>query len=151
MTSPATATATSSLTSGDADPTLRQAYEIFNNRDFGALARYYTDDASLTVMPTGETLRGAAGVEQFMRGWLAAFSDGHIEISTLAQSGDTAVCEFRGIGTHTGPFVTPMGTLQPTGRAVNVPFCDVITSRDGRIASVRTYFDTASFARQLGA
>lgn len=150
MTSPATTAPTTPYTPAGVDPVVRRAYEIFNARDFAAIPTVYADDAEITVVPTGQTLRGAAGVESFMRGWLAAFGDARAEIDLLAQAGDVAVCEFHGVGTHTGPFATPMGELPATGRRVNVPFCDVIRVRDGRVAAIRTYFDAATFVGQLG-
>ncbi|AHG89193.1 protein of unknown function DUF1486 [Gemmatirosa kalamazoonensis] len=149
MSSTATQAPSALYATADVDATVSELYTVFNRRDFGALQRLVPDDATLTIMPTGETVRGAAGVEQFMRGWVDAFSDGHIEIDTLAQGGDIVVCEFHGIGTHSGTLRTPVGDIAATGRPVNVPFCDVIQLRDGRIAAMRTYFDAATFARQL--
>jgi ketosteroid isomerase-like protein len=131
------------------DPVVRTAYEIFNTRDFAAIARVYHPDGELVNVATGQVFRGPAGVEEFLRGWIAAFGDAHIEIGTLVQAGDVAVCEFRGMGTHTGVLHTPAGDVPPTGRSVDVPFCDVIRVRDGRITSTRTYFDTGTFGRQL--
>ena len=131
------------------DPVVRASYEIFNARDFASLARLCHEDAELVNVATGEVFRGPAGVEAFMRGWIAAFGDGHIEVDLLTQAGDVAVCEFRGIGTHTGVLHTPMGDVAPTERTVHVPFCDVVRLRGDRIASIRTYFDSATFARQL--
>lgn len=138
------------LSAAAVDPILGRPYEIFNARDFTAIPSCFADDAVIAIMPTDETLHGHAGAEAFMQGWATAFPDSRVEIGTLLQSGDTGVCEFVGVGTHTGPFQTPMGTIPPTGRGVRVPFCDVITMRDGKIAMMRTYFDSATFARQLG-
>jgi steroid delta-isomerase-like uncharacterized protein len=149
MTSPTTQTTPTAFTNTTAEPVVQAAYRVFNGRDFGALESLCAPDAVLTNVATGEQYHGAAGVKAFMLGWLGPFPDGHIEIETLAQSGDVAVCEFRGIGTHTGTLHTPMGDIPATGRTVDVPFCDVIRVRDGRIVSIRTYFDSATFAAQL--
>jgi steroid delta-isomerase-like uncharacterized protein len=149
MSSPTTQTAPTAYTSNSADPVVQAAYRVFNARDFGALDSLCSDDTVLTNVATGQEYRGAAGVKEFMLGWLGPFPDGHIEIDTLAQAGDVAVCEFRGIGTHTGTLHTPMGDIPATGRGVNVAFCDVVRVRDGRITSIRTYFDSATFAAQL--
>ena len=146
-----TATQPTPYTSATVGPVVRAAYEVFNARDFASLARLCHEDSELVNVATGQVFRGPAGVEAFMRGWIAAFPDGHIEIDLLTQAGDVAVCEFRGIGTQTGVLATPMGDIAPTGRTVHVPFCDVIRLRGDRIASIRTYFDSATFARQLNA
>ena len=148
MTSPTTQPSPSAYTPA-VDPVVRDAYTVFNTRDWAALATLFSGDAVLTNVATGEQFHGPAGVERFMTSWLVAFPDGHIEIETLAQAGDVAVCEFRGVGTHAGTFRTPTGDIPATGRGVNVPFCDVVRLRDGKIVSIRTYFDTATFGAQL--
>jgi steroid delta-isomerase-like uncharacterized protein len=131
-------------------PTVKAAYDLFNRRDFASLSTYYAANATITAVPTGQTFVGPAGVEQFLRGWIDAFGDAKVEIALLRQSGDTAICEFRGKGTHTGTFRTPMGDVPATGKKIDVPFCDVVTVKDDKIVAIHTYFDTATFAKQLG-
>ena len=149
-TQPTTRPTSTSYTPPGVDSIARSAYAAFNARDWATLPSVFAQEIEMTVVPTGETLRGVAGVEQYMRGWIAAFGDARVEIDTLVQSGDVVVCEFRGVGTHTGPFRTPAGDIPATGRRVTISFCDVMRIGDGRIVSTRTYFDAASFARQLG-
>lgn len=53
--------------------------------------------------------------------------------------------------THTGVFVTPLGDVAPTGKAVVPDACDVVrVGDDGRITSWHSYFDQASLMAQLG-
>jgi ketosteroid isomerase-like protein len=134
----------------DVSPIVHGAYDAFNRRDFGALPALYSAQAELVNMASGETLHGVSGAEQFMRGWIDAFPDAQAEIVSLHQVGDMSFCEFRGKGTHSGTFRTPMGDIPATGRSVDVAFCDVITLDGDRIASIRTYFDAGTFAKQLG-
>jgi ketosteroid isomerase-like protein len=53
-------------------------------------------------------------------------------------------------GTHTGTFRTAQGDIPATGRPVVIESVDVITLRDGKIASWHTYFDQMAFLAQLG-
>lgn len=66
-------------------------------------------------------------------------------------AGETGVTtEFRGRGTHTGPLVGPMGEIPPTRRQVDIPFCDVVQIKDGKIVSIHLYYDVATMMGQLG-
>jgi predicted ester cyclase len=63
----------------------------------------------------------------------------------------TAVVEFWGRGTHTGPLETPKGTIPPTGRRVEWQLCFVYDVHHGKVHHVREYFDAATLMAQLGA
>ena len=61
----------------------------------------------------------------------------------------TAIVSFNDrtlLATHQGEL---MG-IAPTGRRVEVPVCNVIEVRDGKIYAEREYFDTAHLMQQLG-
>ena len=49
-----------------------------------------------------------------------------------------------------GPLVGPQGEIPPTGKSVDVAFCDVYQFKDGKFTSLRSYFDTATLMGQLG-
>jgi steroid delta-isomerase-like uncharacterized protein len=138
------------MTATTNDSLVRSLYTIFNERAFDRIGENITDDFSMTNVATGETFQGAAGIRQFMQGWIDAFPEARAELSNVVIGDDGACVEFRGLGTHTGTFRTPMGDIAPTGKSVDIPFCDVHRIRDGKIAESRTYFDTGAVMRQLG-
>lgn len=125
-------------------------YAAFNRRDLAAMEALLADDAVLEVPGTGERHEGRDAVMASERGWLTAFPDGRIDIEEISGGGDTVVVEFTGRGTHTGPLQTPEGEIPATGRRGTLRFCDVMTVRDGRIRSVREYFDSLAMLTQLG-
>jgi steroid delta-isomerase-like uncharacterized protein len=129
---------------------IQSLYSIFNDRAFDRIGANVTDDYHMTNVATGEAYQGADGIRQFMEGWIGGFPDARVEISNVVLSDDGASVEFRGTGTHTETFHTPMGDIPPTGKTVDIPFCDVHRIRDGKIAESRTYFDTGTVMRQLG-
>lgn len=61
------------------------------------------------------------------------------------------VVAFRLRGTHTGPVTTPMGTVAPTGRPVDVRVIDVLTLTDGRISGIVMVADELTLLHGLGA
>lgn len=89
----------------------------------------------------GEHLRGYVG------GLWSAFPDLTFEVVSYADTGpDTAAAQWIMRGTNSGS----MRGLPPTGRPVELRGADFFTFRDGHIASVTGYFDTAGTPRQLG-
>jgi steroid delta-isomerase-like uncharacterized protein len=128
----------------------RLGYDAWNSRDFDRGASLFADDAEILNIPLGTAFRGKDGYLQFVRGWAAAFSDGKIDIDNIVV-GDTAFAvEFTARGTHDGALKTPAGDLPPTGKKVELRFCDVGTIHNGKIISIRSYFDSATLMRQLG-
>jgi len=128
----------------------RSLYEAFNERDFDSLADYVTPDAKITIVGSGDIYDGAEGARRYNVMWAEGFPDGQITIDNVVAAGDDVVIEFTGRGTHTGTLATPVGSIPATGRAVTLQLCDVLRIRDGKVASQRTYFDSASLMSQLG-
>ena len=142
------ATATTTARAADV---ARQHYELYNARDLDrATATLIAADTEWVNVPTGETFRGPEGYRRFIQGWSRAFPGSRVENLRIAGSDDVIVAEFRGRGSHTGPLITPAGVLPPTGRMMDMPFCEVMEVRDGKIRRARLYFDSATLMRQLG-
>lgn len=138
------------MTPGDNAALVRSIYEAFNRRDLDRLATLVTDDFMLVDIPTGMTFHGPSGFLQWLAGFTTALPDGHVEVTNLVATEEYVATEHTGRGTHQGPLQTPAGTIPPTGRAVAVPFAEVFQLRDGRVAGLRAYWDTATMLRQLG-
>jgi steroid delta-isomerase-like uncharacterized protein len=128
----------------------RAFYESWNERDFDRGAELVAEDGVQTIVGSGERFEGPDGFRRFSRMWADAFPDGRVEIESLIEAGDRVVVEFVGRGTHTGPLVSPMGEIPPTGRTVELRLCDVYEFRNGKMQAQRSYFDTASLMQQLG-
>ena len=128
----------------------RKIYDAWNARDFDFGPEHTTDDAVIEMMGAGHTFKGPDGSRQFAQAWAAAVPDGRVTIDRLIDGGERVVVEFTGRGTHTGPMVTPNGTIEPTGRSLELKFCDVLEFRDGRIVGQHSYLDSASMLAQMG-
>ena len=98
----------------------------------------------------GWDVRGIEASKELVRGYMDALPDLRHEIVNVVEAGNQIAVELRITGTHTGPLVTPEGVVGPTGRSLDLRSCDMITVREGRIASWRAYFDQLSFLGQLG-
>lgn len=129
--------------------TAKTLYDAWNGRDFDQLAELMTD-GEIVFAGSGQRFEGADGARAFARMWADAFPDGRIAIDNVIEAGDHVVVEFTGTGTQTGTLASQAGDIPATGRSVTLKFCDVFDFREGKIASVRTYFDSAALLTQLG-
>lgn len=127
-----------------------QLYRYFNQRDLEAAAALVSDSFEYVDVPFGTRHVGKAGLKEEFQGWLNAFPDGNIQVTRIISAGDFCVAEFVGRGTQTGVLETPGVDLLPTGRKVEVPFCEVWEARNGLLQSCRSYFDAATMLSQLG-
>ena len=128
----------------------RKNYETFNNRDFDGAVAQAAEIIELLNVPLGVTLQGPEGYRQYIQGWATAFSDSQVEVTNIVAGEEGAVIEFRGRGTHTGPLNGPAGEIPATGRSVDIPFCEVMQIKNGKISSIHTYYDAATMMGQLG-
>ena len=128
----------------------RTIYDMYNQRDIDGMVAPVAAGAEIVSVPTGMTLQGPEGFRQYVQGWATAFPDSKIEVGNVIAGDEGAVVEFRGSGTHTGPLLAPTGEIPATGKPVNIPFCDVMQIKDGKITSIHSYFDAATMMGQLG-
>jgi ketosteroid isomerase-like protein len=98
----------------------------------------------------GARLQGVEAAKGWMRPFITAFPDITHPIYTLRAFGDTAVVELHPNGTHTQPFVTPAGTVPPTGKKVELRVANVMTVTGDRLSAVHIYFDQVELLSQLG-
>lgn len=128
----------------------RALNDAYNARDLEAAVALTTPDVELVNMATGQTFHGPEGVRQFLGGWSGAFPDSQVETTKVVADEHGAAMEFIGRGTQTGPLPGPAGAIPPTGRPVEVPFIQMLEMRQGKIARIRLYFDSAGLLQQLG-
>ena len=133
-----------------AEETIRKLFDGFNSKDYDAIVALVADDFELIDCASGERYTGPEGARRNAEGWLMPFADVTVELLNVVTSGDWAVAEAVGRGTHTGPMQTPMGEVAPTGRKMELHFCSVIRVQDGKIVEERDYYDVMTIANQLG-
>lgn len=129
---------------------IRESYEAWNNRDFDMMAEHILPDATITLVGSGQVLRGIEGSRQYGEGWAQAFPDARVTVDNVISEGDCVVVEFTGRGTHTGTLSTPAGDIPATGRSVTLQFLDLFEFEGDKVRAQRTYFDTGSMMAQLG-
>jgi steroid delta-isomerase-like uncharacterized protein len=129
---------------------VRDVHAAWNRRDFDRIIALASPEVEWVMMPTGQKFRGLDGMRQYSQGWATGFPDGRTKEVNLIAGDNGAVIEFIGSGTHTGPLMSPAGEIPPTGKRVEMPFCEVFRIKNGKIVGGAIYFDMATMLQQLG-
>ena len=129
---------------------VRAIYDMYNERDIEGIVARAATNVEVVSMASGASMQGLEGYRQYLQSWATAFPDSRVEVSSVVAGDQGVVVEFRGKGKHTGPLASPQGEIPPTGKSVDIPFCDVYEIKAGKITSLRNYFDSATMMKQLG-
>jgi steroid delta-isomerase-like uncharacterized protein len=136
---------------GEAKEVLEQAIEYWNVRDRDRWETLYAEDVVYEA-PGGQRISGLADLkEQYFDALLTAAPDRVSRDIVLFADGEYVVEQARYIGTHTGLLRSPGGAeIPPTGKPFDFPFVAVFRVQDGKISSIRIYYDQMELLMQLG-
>jgi len=124
----------------------REYFDAWNRRDPAQVSAMFMAGGSY-LSPTSESELKGAALAAYVERTFATFPDLRFEVTRVAQTSHDAVgVEWIMRGTNDGPFADN----PPTGRKVNLPGVDFIAVEDGKIRSLRAYFDRQQLAEQLG-
>jgi predicted ester cyclase len=108
-------------------------------------SRYFASDVVATIEGTDQRADGREAAEQMIRYMHQQAFDARPELKNLLVDEDKAAIKADFIGTHTGEFAG----VQPTGRAVRVPYSVLYDLRDNQISKLRIYFPMGTLVEQL--
>ena len=129
----------------------RQSIELFNQGKVDEWGKTVRDDAEL-VTPMAGTIKGRDAMIDYFKQTRQTFPDARLEIRKIVSEGNTVVVEYDFSGTNKGPMRLPTGdTIPATNKRLSGPALDIAELDDqGRLKSLRQYFDTARGLQQLG-
>jgi len=124
--------------------------ERYNAGDLDAVVDLYADDA-VQGMPDG-IFEGRDAIHDRLARELEAIPDVTHTVVSFIEQGDMFADEWTFVGTQTGPFLLPNGTmLPPSGKRVEVRGMEVVrVGPDGAIVLNTLYYDNLAVAVQLG-
>jgi predicted ester cyclase len=111
----------------------------------GDFPAYFTDDVIASFEGTDQTAVGRDRAGQLIRYVHQNAFDARAELKNLLVDDGKAAMEADFVGTHAGEFAG----IQPTGRAVRVPYSVVYDLRGGKISGLRIYFPMSLLIEQL--
>jgi len=106
---------------------------------------YFTDDVVATFEGTDQRAVGREAAGQLIRYVHEGAFDARPELKNLLVDDGKAAIEADFVGTHTAEFAG----VQPTGRAVRVPYSVVYDIRGDQISGVRIHFPMSLLLNQL--
>ena len=112
--------------------TLQAICEAWNRLDNDALADLFSEDGAFEDPLHERVLRGREDVRAVNGPAMSALSECEVTLSTVLERGDLGLAE--------GMF---RSALADGGARMDFPFAIAIELRDGRIARLTEYFDTA--------
>lgn len=116
---------------------VREAYAARKRGDYDAMAAMCTPGASLRLAgapehsPVAGTTRGRAALRERFAA-LAQFAFANQKMLSITADGDRATIHWRAKVTY-----------KPTGKSAVTEFCDLWTVKNGKIASIVQFIDTA--------
>lgn len=105
--------------------------------DADELVSFFADDGIYHNMPIAP-VQGRDALRQFIRAFLAGWTETEWDILTIAASGNIV-------------FAERLDRTIANGKAVNLPCCGVFELEDGKIKVWRDYFDMATYRAALEA
>ncbi|HSN73825.1 MAG TPA: ester cyclase [Anaerolineae bacterium] len=130
----------------DALDVVHQYFTAWNQHDAAGIVSTFADGGTYSDPTTSGALAGSA-IAAYASGLWKPFPDLAFEITNVGPATDGVVAaEWVMRGTNSGSF----NGLPPTGKRVEVPGADFIEIGDGKIRSVRGYFDSRLVPAHLG-
>jgi predicted ester cyclase len=109
----------------------------------------FSDEGYMRDVPSGIVFRGQAIGDSIGR-LAIAFPDVHRELFSIYVAKNVVVVEHAIRGTHKGELHVASGILAPTGKAIDVPCCDIFHVENEKIISFQCYNLPSVMQQQLG-
>jgi steroid delta-isomerase-like uncharacterized protein len=135
----------------DVKRVLEQAIESWNANDRETWVSLYDENVEWEA-PGGVRISGLEDLKtKYYDALLEAAPDRLSTVDALIAEGEIVAEEGRYTGTHTGTWRSPNGVEIPaTGKSLDFPFSAIFRVKDGKITSIRLYYDQVDVLTQLG-
>ncbi|WP_326984390.1 nuclear transport factor 2 family protein [Chryseobacterium sp. MYb264] len=130
---------------------IRELYRVAEIQDSKAFVELFAEDGYFWDVSAGTKYYGE-DIGKTVDVYATAFPDMHRELYDLyvLEDENTVVVELSLNGTHKGPLQLPSGTIEPTGKTIEVPCCDVFKIENGKVKSFHCYTAGTILMGQLG-
>lgn len=130
---------------------IRELYRIAEVQDSRGFTELFTEDGYFWDVSSGNKYYGQ-DIGKTVDIFATAFPDMHRELYELyvLEDENTVIVELSLNGTHNGPLQLSSGTLEPTGKTIEVPCCDVFKIENGKVKSFHCYNAGTILLGQLG-
>ncbi|OGO55113.1 MAG: hypothetical protein A2Z32_12300 [Chloroflexi bacterium RBG_16_69_14] len=122
--------------------------ELWNQQKFEVCDELFAADHESPSAPGLPA--GPEGVKAIASMFLAAFPDLKVDIEIEVADGDMVGGRLRQRGTHTGPMVSPTGTIPASGKPVNFTEVAMLKIADGKVVTSWYWTDMIGLLTQIG-
>ena len=129
----------------------KEGIDAYNDGDWERFTAPLSSDAVYEEIATQRKVQGPDQIVEASKGWREAFPDSKGTITNVTQGADTVVLEITWQGTHTGDLVSPMGTIPPSRKRVNLPAVQIVRFKGDKVVETRHFFDLMTLLAQIGA
>ncbi len=129
---------------------LDKVLEMWNKGDMALIPELYTSDCVATTSSMPAPFVGHAGIRQWIENTRAMIPDLVMAFPEVLAKPDRIVTVWTMTGTQTGPLVTPMGTLPPTGRKVSINGMSIDYLKDGKFVKEVVIYNVLEMMMQMG-
>jgi predicted ester cyclase len=133
----------------DALTVARDSLEKFNRRDFAGILEDGDGAIDYLETGTGRHITDPQEMVSLLESWVAALPDVKGTVLSAMRDGDRLCTEIQWEGTHTGPLVTPSGTIPASGNRISTRAAQLQTIRDGRVVDTVHYLDIMTMMTQI--
>lgn len=120
---------------------IRRLYDAVNAKDLATITAFGYAESEWLDVPFDYLATGERAIIDPWTAWFGYFPDATCELRSLVGMGDHVVAQGISRGTHQGGFDSPAGRLEPTGRTMELNFCDVYRLVGDKILRADSYFD----------
>ena len=125
--------------------------DAFNSSDWDKARAHLSSDSIYEEYGTQRHLQGSEAIINLYQAWKTAMPDVKGNVANTYTSGNKVALELTWEGTHTGPLVTPSGTIPASGKHQRTPGVMTLEVQGGKIQKSSNYFDMLTFLQQIGA
>jgi len=136
--------------SSENEEIIRRAYQRAEDKDIEGWVSSFTPDGTFTDQSIGVIYTGPDELGQTVENYALAFPDMHRELYRFYSTGNIVVVQLALQGTHDGPLQVAGGVLEPTGKRMDAPCCDVFELENGKIKRFDCYPSGTVILTQLG-
>ncbi|MFC6287449.1 nuclear transport factor 2 family protein [Nocardioides sp. GCM10027113] len=131
---------------------LADLVHAIQEQDLEAFGRLFADAAVMHEPMRPEPARGRTAIIAGESALLAAFGDIEVRVRNVVSTIDQVLAEVVMTAVNDGPLDLGQGTVEATGRRIEVPMVWAldIDPGTGQIVEERDYFDPGLIMRQLG-
>ncbi len=122
----------------------------YNEKNWDAVRSSLQRDALYDEVATQRKFDGADQIVACWKGWATAMPDSKATFHNIVPANNMVTIEVTWRGTHTGPLELSGGQVAPTNRSIEIRACQICELVDGRVQTIRHYFDMATLLDQLG-